>query len=514
MTILFETYIVADASGGAVLPFEARGFDGVGTYGGAILPFAAHGTCVGTGTASGGARLPFNAFGADVDTIGHARLSFDATGYESSMVSPSIAIGSTTLPFSTTGYSTGSSVANGGAVLPFDVFGTDADMFGHTRLPFGAYGKESSELRTASLYQFPWVEALGHDGVRYILRDQFMLLPGSYIASLTQQLLTVLGFVDSSPRMSELIKRINSTIGMRAVVGAALRIVLTDTLELTDKVTSSDLLLLALSDTLGLLGSPSWSMETDRLIATILVLHDAADDTLAVTGATSFELGNTLFVDVLNYARAISALRVAAIANGDLLLAALLHDTIGLSDALTSTAEILKALASAIGVTATLQLADGAYTAWVMNAESKAVWTYDNYPFNSFAQIGDRYYGAGPDGISELEGDDDAGVAIDWSARTGLTNFGTSLEKRGVMAYLGYTSAGDVGLSVIVTEPDGAKAQYNYHMIPRAAADTTANRIEIGKGLKSVYWQFEFAGNGPFTLSDASVLPMVLSRRI
>lgn len=514
MSIIFEPIPDGSGDGATAMPIGALGSNRTGNYGFFQIPLGVGGTGVQTGTGTAAIPMPFAAFGADVFNIGHPALPLEVSGYGSSISPPAYAIGAVGMPLGVAAHGYTIYVGHGVTALPLSVFGADVNSLGHISMPLSAHGADVVPSRFASLYQFPTMYISMLTGVRLQLHDEFIITPYALLAKLSMQLRTVLGIADGSPRMSELIKRLDDSIGLHAVIAAAMRVRATTGIGLHPSLSVSDLMILALSDSIGLLAAPGWTQETDRLLAAIFALLDVSDGAQLAQTASSIGLTYTLSNEILVYAQALTTLRLNALLTGDLLLTAVMSSTIGMHDALTTVSEVLAALSSAIGIMATLQLADGAYTAWVMNAESKAVWTYDNYPFNSFAQLGDRYYGAGPDGLSELVGDDDAGTAINWSARTGVTNFGTQLEKRGVMAYVGYTSAGDVGLSVIVTEPGGEKVQYNYHMIPRNAADTTVNRIEIGKGLQSVYWQFEFVGTGAFSLDTASVLPMILSRRI
>ena len=521
MGIIFQPYTAGEGYGDTPMPFNARGTDRTGNFGLLGMPFSATGSGSQVNGGDMAVTMPFLAFGADVSNFGRASLPLASFGFSSSVQAPQVTLGFATMPFAGTG--TGHAIQGGSAAaqLALSLFGADVMNFGRASFPMYSYGRDVAPSRFATLYQFPWLEADGTadvvlpDGTfARTARDAFLIIPHVILAKLVIQLRTVIGIIDSSPRMTELIRKLTDTVGLDAVIAAAMRVRAVTGIGLHPTLSVSDLMALALSDSIGLVSHPGWTQETDRLLAAIFALLDDAEGAQLAQTASSVGIDYALSDEILVYAQALTALRLSALLTGDLLLTAVLSDAFGLDGALSSTSEILAALASAIGITATLQLADGAYTAWVMNAETKAVWTYDNYPFNSFAQLGDRYFGAGPDGISELVGADDAGATIDWSARTGVTNFGTQLEKRGVMAYIGYTSAGDVGLSVIVTEPGGEKVQYNYHMIERNADDTTVNRIQVGKGLRSVYWQFEFAGTGAFSLTSASVLPMVLSRRI
>ena len=90
--------------------------------------------------------------------------------------------------------------------------------------------------------------------------------------------------------------------------------------------------------------------------------------------------------------------------------------------------------------------------------------------------------------------------------------------KRVERAYLGYKSDGTLCLRVCTTSPTGSKVEYTYKMVPAPAAGAPReNRIKIGKGMQSVYWQFELdnsADASKFELHDMTVLPIILSRKV
>lgn len=153
------------------------------------------------------------------------------------------------------------------------------------------------------------------------------------------------------------------------------------------------------------------------------------------------------------------------------------------------------------------------FRTWVMNTRNRAVTEYTNFPFNSFARIGDRLFAAGPDGICEIaEQGDDAGTAIDAIARTGALNFGTLLAKRVPRAYTSLETTGDMEFHTI-TGADGVRA----YLLPWN--NTTAvqqRRIPIGRGPKSVYWQYELKNRAgaDFTLHALLLYPEKSARLV
>lgn len=368
--------------------------------------------------------------------------------------------------------------------------------------------------RTAVLLQQPEIYASASEGMTFAAQSGVSLAGTPLVTRLTYVLADAFGLHADPARVLQILKQLDTRFGLAELIDAALLARMNSTLGLGDQLTAGEYLLLALADTMALAAGPSATQDTARVLAAILALADTLDTPTREQLLTAIGLSSSLAPDVYIYAAALDALRIAAVVTGGLLLTATLADSFALGDTPLTTAELLAALQSAVGLAATLQIDGQAYTAWVMDLESKAAWTYDNYPFNSFARIGDRLFGAGPDGISELTGADDAGTPIAWSVQTGLLNFGSAAEKRIDAMYLGYTSTGTVGLAVITTSPDGEKVQYNYTMVPRTANTLVENRIKVGRGLKSVYFQFQLAGTGDFALHDAQLLPMLLSRKV
>ncbi|MGH8073632.1 MAG: hypothetical protein ACREO4_06115 [Lysobacter sp.] len=183
---------------------------------------------------------------------------------------------------------------------------------------------------------------------------------------------------------------------------------------------------------------------------------------------------------------------------------------------LSSAAEMTTLVRESVGFALTLSLDSGEYIAWVLNTESRGLSRYTQYPFNSFAKIGGRYYGAVGSGIHRLDGDDDAGEPIAARLRMGLSDLGTRVLKRVPEAYVGYSSDGTLLLRVIsIEEVTGAKQAATYKLAPRGAAATRENRFKMGRGVKSVDWDFEIENvdGADFTLDSIEFRPLRLDRR-
>ena len=186
------------------------------------------------------------------------------------------------------------------------------------------------------------------------------------------------------------------------------------------------------------------------------------------------------------------------------------------SDALSSLANLLMALESGASASVILSIGGEQYTAWVLNTENIAVTQYTNYPFNSYCELNGKYYGAASDGLYLLEGSDDAGMPIQAYLRSPLTDFGFAGLKRLETPTLGYTSDGELVFKAIVVSPNGVKEEHWYRLEARPTGGTRENRVKIGKGLKSVYWQFERHNitGSDFAIETTRLWPMGLSRKV
>ena len=196
--------------------------------------------------------------------------------------------------------------------------------------------------------------------------------------------------------------------------------------------------------------------------------------------------------------------------------------TVVLADAFVGAAELdtqldaYQLLQQGATAAVTLLLDSGVHVAWTYNMQSAGVTRYDNYPFNSFARIGDEYYGLTSTGLYRLGGDTDAGAAIKAKIRLGMTDMGTRKMKRLPEVFMGYTGDGRMVLRVIyVDDKTGEKVGADYLMKPRPAGSKRESRFEPGKGLVAVDFDFELENidGADFALTNIEFSPMVVDRR-
>lgn len=187
-----------------------------------------------------------------------------------------------------------------------------------------------------------------------------------------------------------------------------------------------------------------------------------------------------------------------------------LSDEFDISDNVVSSAIFTQAVLESIMTFGSIVIDNEHYT-FVMNVETKGVSEYSNFNFNSMSSG----LGATSTGIYRLIGTDDAGSNIDAYIKTGLIDFGTSLEKQVPYAYIGLNKSGDMLLKTIV-DYRGSRKERWYEVAPKAIDATDTIRVSLGRGVKSRYWQFELTNKdgSDFEIDSIELLPLILKRRI
>lgn len=149
----------------------------------------------------------------------------------------------------------------------------------------------------------------------------------------------------------------------------------------------------------------------------------------------------------------------------------------------------------------------------VMNTITSAVTTFDGYPFDSYAEIGGKYYGAGPDGMYLLDAPPPAPPlpdSVPFVFTTGDFDYGLSVLKRMSDFYIAMRSDGDVTLRVWVDE----LLIGEYVLSPLDIETLKQRRSLIGKGARGRYWRFELSGDAPFDFDAYNTLVVPVSRRV
>jgi hypothetical protein len=152
------------------------------------------------------------------------------------------------------------------------------------------------------------------------------------------------------------------------------------------------------------------------------------------------------------------------------------------------------------------------FSAVVVHTETRAVATYTNFLFNSFAVFNGQVLAAGDAGLFSLSGGTDDGAAINSTIRTGTTDYKSAFRKRVERVYLGYRSAAKMTLRVIT---DGTQVR-DYEVPGNQEAGVHGARVTLGRGLEARYWQWEVRNRdgADFSLNVMDVKPIKLARRV
>lgn len=167
-----------------------------------------------------------------------------------------------------------------------------------------------------------------------------------------------------------------------------------------------------------------------------------------------------------------------------------------------------------ITINATVPLWTTGGDAWVTNWDTSAASKYENYDFNSFIRVGQRYYGVRADGLYLLGGSTDNGSDIRASVSVGLQRFGSDGIKRLISAYADAASSDKLQLKVSYSTARGPQ-EYIY-AAERANDFQRMQRFSVGRGIKANYMTFEVfnVAGCDFDLNSITVLTSDMVRRI
>ena len=257
-------------------------------------------------------------------------------------------------------------------------------------------------------------------------------------------------------------------------------------------------------------------VEAYAKILDALVFNAVAEMLTRVTITDTMVLNGQVDVYYTLFAKILDTLVLQSTLSADSLAVAVVLDTVLFNADLSHEADLTALIMDSVSFATTLSIDNGEYIAWVINTENTALSRYTNYPFNSFAKIGDSYVGAASDGLHTLDGDDDNGDAINARLRQGLSDMGSRKLKQIPEAYIGASVDGQLLMQVItVDERTGTKKGAIYKMANRGAVVNRENRIQFGKGLKSVDWDWilENVDGADFDIGSIEFRPLFLTRR-
>lgn len=248
-----------------------------------------------------------------------------------------------------------------------------------------------------------------------------------------------------------------------------------------------------------------------------LTLEPAVAYAYALEGPTDATMGSFGSVGATMSGAYVVALVMNADMTIDAAFLAQLSVTADMADQLTVDAalaaivsQMSAAMSTPLGVSVVAPPLEGDGQVWVLNMDSAAVSTYENYEFNSFAKFGGAVFGCKTDGVFTLDGDTDDGALIRASINFGNLDLGSKAHKRPQHAYIGVSSTGEMYVRVTV---DGRAYTYRARS---SSENMRTQRVDFGKGLKANYIQFELYNQdgGDFEFDDIEFHYVEMSRRI
>jgi hypothetical protein len=313
---------------------------------------------------------------------------------------------------------------------------------------------------------------------------------------------------------------LRDTVALEDQLQVIFRMLLTENLGVGESHALSYQAIESIAEAVSLLAGVGSVVSVYNAIAVVLAL----DDTLrfvAKEGITEQAAFNAALASALEARDTfVAAIGFDAALTPEARIAGVLEESLALSLTGTSVLSAFETLRENIEFLVTLRIKDTVYAAWVCNTDSKSFVSYVNYPFNSFADDPadpQRYFGMCEDGIYELDGDDDAGTAIESRVRMGLNNLGNQRLKRVPGIYFGVTATGQIVIKVSTQDEKGVREESWYELVPKdggRGAGAQEGRVKFGRGLRSIYWDFELVSRHRYEIQSVQLMPMNLERRI
>jgi NHL repeat len=124
----------------------------------------------------------------------------------------------------------------------------------------------------------------------------------------------------------------------------------------------------------------------------------------------------------------------------------------------------------------------------VLNTDNFAVTEYNNYNFDSIAELEGKYYAVGPSGLVRLDGSDDAGTKIQGIVRFSQIDLHKKVVSRIVDAYLSGEISGKVSVRIVQESQD----DYLY-FIEDVIGKLKAYRVKAPKNMRDRFASYEIS---------------------
>lgn len=466
---------------------------------------------------NGHANLRCTAIGHATTTYGGARMTCTARGSRG-MVIPVPNVGTAKLTCTARGDGIIVDAGSMSGHLRCIAKGNWAASHGGARMRCTAKGSEiGQEAGVLLLLQSPGVMLMTIGYSRETIGDTISLADAA-TQQLINAILETIAFTAAPSSYLQAIQHLVENIDVIDQIGVLWKLLLAETVNVIETVAPTWIAIERAFEILRLIAGPSSSVQLlNLLIETIginealaIVIREQINEAAAFTETVTTRLAAAETV--------VESVLLDAVPSGSARMAALVEESFAIGANPATSLHAFEQLIESMSLSMTVHIGDDLYLAWVVNTETRGATTYANFPFNSFCDFDDpkQYYGAADDGIYELEGSTDDGDAITASVRKGLDNLGTGKEKRFPSMYLGYRASGPLVLKVTTVETDGSRIENWYRIVPRGDGEIREGRIQIGRGLRSVYWDFEIMNvdGADFDFADLKLFPLILDRRI
>ena len=156
------------------------------------------------------------------------------------------------------------------------------------------------------------------------------------------------------------------------------------------------------------------------------------------------------------------------------------------------------------------QSPNGNITSWAINTRTNAVTQYDNFAFNSFAQMGNKYLAADENGLYELNGSQDITTPVVATFGGGYFQPGGAKFSGLKGVYIGAAGRGNYLLKIIT----GDQIERVYRSVLNPGLMTT--KVNIGKGIRARYiaWELINEDGQDFDFDNIEFVPMLSGRRV
>lgn len=322
---------------------------------------------------------------------------------------------------------------------------------------------------------------------------------------------------DSHAWVNDLLLTLSSNLALNEAFNFIFETAFTSQIDLSEQHTTAADMIIALADLLVLQGEVTTTADALFALASAMVLGDVLSVGQEITVESVLELADQLEEEITAVVALLSDFELADELAGGATLTVFVSSDLVLADEQSMTLDALMALLDTVGFAVRFTVPgseSGQFVGYAMNLRNAGVTTYQNYPFTGMATVGQLPFAIGEEGLYRLDGDTDAGAPIHARVRTGLMDFNTSLLKRVLNSYIGYTTDGRLVMKV-TTSDGGRKIERWFGLNPRTADSPVDGRFDVAKGIVGLYYGFELANldGADFELDTIKLWPFIVQRR-